>query len=81
MSDGQRVTYRLLAAGESTHIEGHKEIVLRFGDAGAVVFTINGAAGKSLGGAGQAVTIHVTPDNYREFVNSRASTDPSSAGT
>jgi hypothetical protein len=46
-----------------------------------VVFTINGAAGKSLGGAGQAVTIHVTPDNYREFLNSRASTDPSSAGT
>ena len=80
-ADGERVVYKILNAGESAHIEGRQEIVLRFGDAGAVTFVINGAAGKALGGAGEAVTIRVTPTNYREFLSSRPSTDPSSAGT
>jgi len=80
-ADGERVIYRLLNAGETAHVEGRQEIVLRFGDAGAVAFAINGAAGKALGGSGEAVTIRVTPANYREFLSSRPSTDPSHAGT
>jgi len=80
-ADGERVIYRLLSAGESAHIEAQQDIVLRVGDAAAMAFAINGATGKTLGAAGEAVTIHVTPTNYREFLTSRPSTDPSSAGT
>ena len=68
MADGQRVIYRLLNAGERIQIEA-KDVVLRVGDAANVEFTINGVAGRPLGLAGQAVTIHLTPQNYQEFLS------------
>ena len=80
-ADGQRVIYRLLGAGEDVRIEAHEEIVLRIGDAASMTFSINGAAGRPLGKAGEAVTIRVTPENYREFLNSQTPTERSHAGT
>jgi cytoskeleton protein RodZ len=80
-ADGQRVIYRLLDAGEDVRIEAHQEIVLRVGDAASMTFSINGAAGRPLGKAGEAVTIRVTPENYREFLNSQTSTERTHAGT
>lgn len=80
-ADGQRVVYRLLAAGETVRIEARDEIVLRVGDAAAMAFAINGSAGRTLGAAGEAVTIRVTPGNYREFLRSSPPTDHTSAGT
>lgn len=68
-ADGQRVIYRLLDAGERTHIEAHEDIVLRVGDAASVEYTINGLGARPLGGPGQPVTIHLTRQNYREFLN------------
>jgi len=67
-ADGQRVIYRLLNAGERLQIEA-KDVVLRVGDAANLDFTINGVAGRPLGPAGQAVTIHLTPQNYQEFLS------------
>lgn len=74
-ADGQRVIYRMLGSGENAKIEAHEDIVLRVGDAAALSYAINGAAGRELGAAGDPVTIHVTATNYREFLNSRPSAD------
>jgi transcriptional regulator with XRE-family HTH domain len=67
-ADGQRVVHRLLAADERIVLEAQKDVVLRVGDAESVEFSINGAAGRRLGGVGEALTIHVTPQNYSEFL-------------
>lgn len=66
--DGTRVVYRLMRPGEQQTIEVHDEVVLRVGDPAAFTFSINGMAGRSLGPAGEAVTIHITRENYREFL-------------
>jgi cytoskeletal protein RodZ len=67
-ADGQRVIYRLLNAGERTQVDAKEAVDLRIGDPVACTFTINGAAARPPGGAGQAVNIHLTPQNYREFL-------------
>jgi transcriptional regulator with XRE-family HTH domain len=67
-ADGQRVIYRLLNAGERTLVEAKDAVDLRVGDPAAFAFTINGAAAHAPGGAGEAVNIHLTPQNYREFL-------------
>jgi cytoskeleton protein RodZ len=68
VSDGTRVVYRLMQPGERQMIAVHDEVVLRVGDAAAFAFSINGIAGRPLGRAGQAVTVHITRANYREFL-------------
>ena len=68
-ADGQQVIYRMLNSGDRAQIEAHEEVVLRIGDSAAFVFTINGAAARAPGTAGQPVTIHITPKNYREFLS------------
>ena len=37
--------------------------------AAAFAFSINGTEGLVLGRAGEAVTVHITPQNYREFLS------------
>jgi cytoskeletal protein RodZ len=67
-ADGQRVIYRLLNAGEHTQVDAKEAVDLRVGDPAACAFTINGAAAHAPGAAGEAVNIHLTPQNYREFL-------------
>jgi hypothetical protein len=67
-ADGRRVIYRLMYAGESADLEARGDAVLRVGDPANLVLTINGTAARPLGTAGQPVTIHLTPENYREFL-------------
>jgi cytoskeletal protein RodZ len=67
-ADGQRVIYRLLNAGERTQVDAKEAVDLRIGDPAACAFTINGAAAHAPGAAGQAVNVHLTPQNYREFL-------------
>jgi hypothetical protein len=67
--DGMRAVYRLMQPGEQQAIEVHDEVVLRIGDPAAFAFSINGMAGRSLGRAGGAVTVHITRQNYREFLS------------
>lgn len=68
-ADGQQVIYRLLNAGERIQLEAHEDIVLRVGDAANFEFTVNGAAARPVGTAGQAVTIHLTRQNYQQFLS------------
>ena len=67
-ADGGQVIYRLLNAGERIQIEAHEDVGLRIGDAASFEFTINGVAARPLGASGQAVTIHLTRQNYQEFL-------------
>jgi cytoskeletal protein RodZ len=67
-ADGQRVIYRLLNAGERTQVDAKDSVDLRIGDPAACTFTINGAAAHTPGAAGEAVNIHLTPQNYREYL-------------
>lgn len=66
--DGTRVLYRLMQPGEQQTIEVHDEAVLRVGNPAAFAFSINDMPGRSLGRAGEAVTVHITRENYREFL-------------
>lgn len=66
--DDARAVYRLMQPGEQHTIEVHDDAVLRVGDAAAFAFSINGMEGRSLGRPGEAVTVHITKQNYREFL-------------
>jgi cytoskeletal protein RodZ len=68
-SDGTRVMHRLMQPGEQQTIDVRDEVVLRVGDAAAFAFAINGMSGRLLGRAGEAVTVHITRQNYREFLS------------
>lgn len=67
-SDGTRVVYRLMQPGDQQTIEVRDEVVLRVGNPAAFAFSINGMSGRSLGRASEAVTVHITRRNYREFL-------------
>jgi hypothetical protein len=66
-ADGQRVIYRPLNAGERTQVDAKEAVDLRIGDPAACAFTINGAAAHAPRRR-QAVNVHLTPQNYREFL-------------
>ncbi len=51
-ADGQRTIYRMVQSGEKLNIEAQRDIAVRFGDAGAVAWSINGRPGSTLGDAG-----------------------------
>jgi len=61
--DGQRVIYKIVAPGESPSLDAKREIVVRFGDAGAVQSTINGRQVGALGADGAVRDLRLTPDN------------------
>ena len=66
-ADGASVIYRLLKPGEQVTVEARKELSFRIGNAGAFVYTINGVAGRSLGGPDEVREFDITTDNYRTF--------------
>jgi transcriptional regulator with XRE-family HTH domain len=65
--ESEPVVSRTMRAGESTSFEADDEMNLIVGDPGAFAFTINQQAGKSFD-AGNPVTLHITRQNYRNFV-------------
>jgi len=67
-ADGRRVIYRLLNAGDDAVIRAAADLVLRVGDPSALRLTINAGAGRLLGRAGEPVTVHITRENYRDFL-------------
>lgn len=67
-ADGRLVVYRLMQPGERQTIEVREALALRVGDAANCGYSINGAPGRQLGGAGQAVSVTITPANYRDFI-------------
>jgi cytoskeleton protein RodZ len=62
-ADGQRTIYRTLQAGDRETLNAEREIVIRFGDAAAVEWTINGRTGSSLGAPGAIRDLRITPEN------------------
>jgi hypothetical protein len=68
-ADGQRALYRLMDAGEHVQVDARDDVVLRAGDASNFQFAINGAAGRSLGSSNEPVTVHITRQNYQEFLS------------
>jgi cytoskeletal protein RodZ len=69
-ADGKRVVYRVLSKGERLTLEAREELALRIGDAGNFRFSINGIPGRRLGDRGDDLTVHLTPTNFRKFVQS-----------
>lgn len=69
--DGKRIAGRIVQPGERVDLAAADRIVLTAGDAGALSYTVNNAPGRTLGAAGQSVTVVVTPRNYETFVKQR----------
>jgi cytoskeletal protein RodZ len=67
--DGRRIAYRMMRPGEHQSLEVRDEAVLRIGEPAAMALSIDGAAGRSLGRPGEPVTLHITRENYREFLS------------
>ena len=60
--DGQRMVYRELAPGETVSLRGTREVSVRTGDAGAVIWQVNGRAAAPMGRSGEVRTVRVTPE-------------------
>jgi hypothetical protein len=68
MADGRPVISRLVQPGENVLVEGHDEIVLRVGDAGACGYSINGLPGGQREHPGGEVTIRFRGENRDTIV-------------
>jgi cytoskeleton protein RodZ len=66
-ADGASAVYRLLQPGERVMVEGKRTLSFRIGNAGAFEYSINGVAGKPLGGPDEVREFHITPENYQTY--------------
>jgi hypothetical protein len=66
--DGRKTLDRLLQAGERQTIDLRRELILTVGDAAAISMTLNGAAARPLGKAGEVVTTKLTPNNFQDYL-------------
>ena len=62
-ADGERVIYRILQPGERHTLTAARELTLRFGDAGALTWTINGRDAGTPGASGAVRNARITPEN------------------
>ncbi len=62
--DGDRAVYRTLQPGERVGLNGTREITIRAGDAGAVLWQVNGGAAAPMGRPGEVRTERVTIDAH-----------------
>ena len=67
-SDGEPKVQRLMNAGDRETVTAREALSLRVGDPAALELSVNGAAARPLGEAGRAVTVKITPDNYRDYL-------------
>ena len=63
VTDGQRAIYRIVEPNDPQVLNAQREISIRFGDAGAVTWSINGRSGSPLGENGAIRDLRITPDN------------------
>lgn len=68
--DGQQVVARELQAGDRVSFDVARDVVLTAGDPAALEITLNGAGARPLGGAGRAVTVRMTPANFKQYLAS-----------
>jgi cytoskeleton protein RodZ len=62
-ADGERVIYRILQPGEKHTLTAARELALRFGDAGALTWTINGRDAGTPGAGGAVRNARITAQN------------------
>ncbi len=62
-ADGQRAIYRLIAPGERQTLDAQREIAIRFGDAGAVSWSLNGVDKPVPGRDGAVRNLRLTADS------------------
>lgn len=67
VADGRRVAYELLPAGGRRTFRAERTLVLRFGDAAAIEYAINGVRGVPLGRPGEVRDLRLTPDSVAAF--------------
>jgi cytoskeleton protein RodZ len=67
-SDGTPVMQRLMNAGDRATIDAREEAVVRFGDAAACSFSVDGAPAAPAGAAGKPVTLHITRHNRNGYI-------------
>jgi len=60
--DGERAVYRTLQPGERVSLNGRREVSIRVGDAGAILWQVHGRAAVPMGQAGEVRTERVTVD-------------------
>ncbi len=70
-ADGREAYRQLMAAGEEVTLQASRELHVNVGDAGAVSLLLNGARVRSLGGAGEVVTLRIDRDNAHEYAIAR----------
>jgi transcriptional regulator with XRE-family HTH domain len=68
MSDGREVVARLVGAGETLRLHLSRDVVLMGDNAGAVHFSINGRAGRSLGDAGEPLSVRIFRQDYQRWL-------------
>ena len=68
VADGKVLTGRAMEQGETMVVELGEELVLVGDNAAAVQFSINGQAGRALGGAGDALSARIGRDDYKELL-------------
>ncbi len=61
--DGRRTIYRVLQPGDRQTLVAERDIAIRFGDAGAVTWTINGRDAGAPGANGAVRDVRVTREN------------------
>jgi cytoskeletal protein RodZ len=69
-ADGRQRLQRLMTAGEHETVDAADEVILRIGDASTCAFSINGRVARPAGKAGQPATLHITRQNYKDFLDS-----------
>jgi cytoskeletal protein RodZ len=66
--DGRDVLSRVMQPGERATYEVGESAEITAGDAGAFAFSVNGRAGRPLGGTGQVRTARITRENLSEYI-------------
>jgi cytoskeleton protein RodZ len=67
--DGRQGLQRLMTAGEHETIDATDEVTLRIGDPSTCAYSINGTVARQAGEARQPATLHITRQNYKDFLN------------
>jgi cytoskeleton protein RodZ len=67
-SNGTSVFSGLMHAGDKQVLEVRGDVSLSVGNAGAMALTLNDQVAKSLGGPGQVVTLRLTADTLKSFL-------------
>lgn len=68
IADGQELVAREVAAGETIRVELRTDVVLIGDNAGAVQFSINGRAARTLGASGAPLSARIARDSYQDWL-------------